>query len=55
MNKIDKSDYSEGQNVRHKSFGQGKIVKVQNNMVTIDFEKYGQKTMMKNILNNFLV
>ena len=46
--------YTEGQEIIHKAHGKGVVKVVGESMVTIDFEKVGQKTMLTSILNNFI-
>ena len=47
-------EYEEGQKVTHKAFGKGVVTYVSENMVTINFDKVGEKVLGKSILKNFL-
>lgn len=54
---IEKSnnELTEGQIINHKAFGKGIITSVSDNTVVINFDKAGQKQLMKSILANFLI
>jgi len=49
------NDFTEGQIINHKAFGQGTVTLVRSNAVVINFDKAGQKQFAKSILANFLV
>ena len=49
-----RDDFKIGQEVIHKAFGKGVIASINDNMISINFDKIGEKTMMKSIIKNFL-
>lgn len=48
-------DFEVGQTITHKAFGTGVVKSVNGNAVCVNFEKAGEKVMMKSILANFIV
>lgn len=46
--------YNAGETVTHTAFGKGVITSVSDDMVTINFEKAGTKSLLKSIASNFL-
>jgi hypothetical protein len=47
-------EYEVGQEINHKAFGKGIITNINDNMLSINFDKVGEKIMMKSILKNFI-
>ena len=47
-------NFEVGQILIHKAFGKGIVTNINGSMVTIKFDKVGEKIMMKSILKNFL-
>jgi hypothetical protein len=51
---VDNTPFTVGQEINHRAFGKGKVTSVNGDMVAIDFEKVGEKTMMSSLLRNVL-